>query len=198
MRRVDDTQRGAPRGWKGRSEGPQAHNISPSPARRANTFEKAKVSSKHTGSLTLRPSRHKATPSAYPLERAISFDTRSRPRASHSRPSTKRAAPKAGSRPGMKAALRQRGALRYPRREPRIPPSPFPIVHRKKAPKPFKLRGFPLSCIRAAGPSAHLTRSRGGRSRRGAGRSCRARSYSSRGSRARSGPSCPARGRRAR
>jgi len=30
-----ESQRGAPRGWKGRSEGPQAHNISPSPARRA-------------------------------------------------------------------------------------------------------------------------------------------------------------------
>ena len=37
---MDDTQRGAPRGWKGRSEGPQAHNISPSPARRAQVEEK--------------------------------------------------------------------------------------------------------------------------------------------------------------
>ena len=138
-----ESQRGAPRGWKGRSEGPQAHNISPSPARRANTFEKAKVSSKHTESAALRPSRRKATPSAYPA-------------------------------------------------------FPFLPQNTQKAPKSSRLRGFAVFPVLRTQSIQGLTRSRGGRSRRGAGRSCRARSYSSRGSRVRSGPSCPARGRRAR
>jgi len=106
---------------------------------------KKSASSKHTGSAAPRPSRlfGKHTESGIlrlprlrqssllpSLERVIPFDTR--PARGHPSPTLRQNAPLRKPAParGMKAALRQRGALRYPRREPpRLPPIfllPFP------------------------------------------------------------------------